>query len=465
MIRQPCNSSKTQLPRESHRYPSLRLRLTVVVNTALALLLIAFLIYDYQRELQQQVEARRIALEEEAKTLLHATLQMEHRGVPDYIDTVIADMEHSHVGNHFILVESNSSVVKASALDYDTHRVIESLRRATTASGRRAQLGEIELVVGVASAGNSTLYVAEDISGVRRSVLRGAARRSFGLVVLGLVGALIVNLVLFRLVTRPLNRLVAALRAVARGDTQVQADTFRTAEFNYLANEIDEMISALMANECARRVEMTRAREIQQHLMPKEHHIPGLDVAHLYQPADSVAGDYFDVLPFPDGTCLFCVADVTGHGIPAALTAAMLKTLLASASELHSKPCEILQYINKRLVAATPIEHFATMILVQVDTQQQTLKYTSAGHETAWLLTASGELVELASTGIPLGIQEDANWRCKDIPFHPGTRLLLVSDGIAEAFNLSARDVWPRTSWTTVQGRGRCDRSADGGTN
>jgi sigma-B regulation protein RsbU (phosphoserine phosphatase) len=440
MLTEPRKSQDAKQAVSARRYPSLRWQLIVAVNGALALLLCVFLAYDYQHQLDQCNEGRRISLEEEARTLLHAALQMRHHGIPEvqkYIDVVLAEMEHSHAPEHFIVLESESHILQSSTINYDSSCVIEAMRRAAKSPNQRSKLGDTELVVGFATAGPSTLYVAEDIAINRRAAFTDVSRRLLVYVVLGMAGALIVNLVLIRFVTHPLKQLVATIRQVAHGNAELQTAKFHTAEFNYLANEINTMISALAANDRARQMEMAKASKIQRYLLPKEIDVPGLRVVHLFQPADTIAGDYFDLIPLPDASSLCCVADVTGHGVPAALTAAMLKSLLSNAAEHHVDPAMILKSVNKRLISVTPTEHFATMILVRIDTQQHTLNYASAGHEAAWLLTADGELSELKATGMPIGIQENEEWLTKELAFAPGGRLLLVSDGIAETYNES----------------------------
>lgn len=98
---------------------------------------------------------------------------------------------------------------------------------------------------------------------------------------------------------------------------------------------------------------MARAERIQQHLLPHDLNSPGLRVTHLFQPADTIAGDFFDRIELPNGDVVFCVADVTGHGVAAALTASMLKSLLSNAAEDFSDPAEILASVNNRLVTAS----------------------------------------------------------------------------------------------------------------
>ncbi len=154
--------------------------------------------------------------------------------------------------------------------------------------------------------------------------------------------------------------------------------------------------------------------------------MPGLAFACLYQPAEDVAGDYYDISTLPDGSCLICVADVTGHGVPAALSAMMLKAYLEHACEHHNTdPGEILRFLNYRLAVVAQTDNFATMCIVVIDASRRCLRYASAGHETGLLLRGDGQVRELKSTGLVLGILEDTNWTTRSLEIVPGDRLLL----------------------------------------
>ena len=118
---------------------------------------------------------------------------------------------------------------------------------------------------------------------------------------------------------------------------------------------------------------MDKAREIQQSLLPKDVDVAGLNVSSLFLPAEEVAGDYFDVITLHDGTHVVCIADVTGHGVPAALSAMMLKVLLAEACEHHSDPADILEFINRRLTGVCRTDGFVTMFVARFDTREMAL--------------------------------------------------------------------------------------------
>jgi len=417
---------------------SVRFRLLAAVNTAIALLLGVFLILDYQREIGEQVAEKHFALEEETKTLLPAVMRMRPYGeeaVQDYLDDVCGRMRDTLSPGHHIAVRLDDTVLQAMAHHRASAEIFEAMQAAARSSTYRAPFGDEELVVGHSRQGDTVAYVSEYLSNIRESARRQVLRRLWRIVLLLVVTAVVVNVVFLRMAASPLRQLVDAVRKIANGQLVVRAGPFKSEEFDYLADAINSMSSSLAETERHRRLEMDRARSIQEQLLPDEVKVPGLEFAHLYRPAEDVAGDYYDMIPLPGGACLACIADVSGHGVPAALSAAMLKAYLQNASEHHTDPAEILRFLNYRLAVISQTDSFTTMCIAVVDSDRETLRYASAGHEKGLLLKANGHLSELPSTGLILGIIEDTDWTIETLDVGPGDRLLLVTDGVTEAMN------------------------------
>jgi sigma-B regulation protein RsbU (phosphoserine phosphatase) len=161
-------------------------------------------------------------------------------------------------------------------------------------------------------------------------------------------------------------------------------------------------------------------------------------------PADNIAGDYYDALPLTpshdDGPVfMLCLADVCGHGIPAAMGAAMLKTLLLDACEKTSDPAAVLCHMNRRFAEVSLPGDFASMFLALVRPGRGELAYASAGHEYGYLVGLDGRLCPLPATGILIGIEPQWPWETSRLPVRAGDRLLLVSDGVTEAVDAQNR--------------------------
>lgn len=417
---------------------SVRFRLLAAVNAAIFLLLGVFLFLDYRREIDERVAEKHISLEEETKTLLPAVIRIRPHGeeaVRQYVDEVCGRMRDALSPGHHIAVRMDGKVFQAAAHGRASAEMFQAMQAAAQSPTYRAPVGEEELVVGSSRQGGTAVYVSEYLRNIRRSARAQVLRRLPRIVVLLVVTAVVVNAVFLRMAARPLRQLVDTVRNIGEGKLGVQAGPFASSEFSYLAEAVNSMSRSLAEVEERRREEMSRARRIQQQLQPDETDVPGLTFARLYQPAEDVAGDHYDLVRLEDGTWLVAIADVTGHGVPAALSAMMLKAFLLDGAGHHSDPGEILGFINHRLAVVCRTENFATMFVARWDSEAKTLQYANAGHESGLLLRSGGGLEELPSTGMVLGVMEEAAWETRTLTIGPGARLLLVTDGATEAMN------------------------------
>lgn len=419
----------------------------VAVNVPLTVFASLFLVHDFRREISNRIAEKRIALDEEAKTMLPAVLQIREHGndrVRRYIDAVCRRMHDNDSPGHHIIIVFPDEVLQAEAHHRESPQMIRAVKQAAKSPNRRAHVGEYEIIVGIYEQDGTSVFISETMESLRRSVFRNLAQRIAGFLLLAIVAAMVMNFVLHNLVTGPLRRLVDTVRGIADGKLDSQAEVFSSAELQLLNQEINQMSHALAAADKYRALQMAKAREIQRHVLPNEKSIPGLAMASFFLPADEVGGDYYDVVPLSDGSVLLCVADVTGHGVSAAMAAVLLWSLLHTAVENLCHPRDVMEFVNRRFVEAVLPEHFATVILVQIDVQSRCLAYVSAGHETAWLLSPDNERRELESTGLILGIDEDATWESREYDLVKGERLLVVTDGVTETQaandNLFGRD-------------------------
>jgi len=169
--------------------------------------------------------------------------------------------------------------------------------------------------------------------------------------------------------------MVETVQRFATGDLHTRMPASNTTELAVLAEEFDHMAAALERAEAERCLRMDKARRIQDNLRPDLGRVESLRSVCIFEPAAEVAGDYCDVVDLAHGSLLPCIADVTGHGVPAA----MLKTLL----------------------------------------------HTLARRE--------GPILALPATGPPLGVDEQAEWEDARLQPVAGDRLVLFTDGLIEA--------------------------------
>jgi sigma-B regulation protein RsbU (phosphoserine phosphatase) len=156
-------------------------------------------------------------------------------------------------------------------------------------------------------------------------------------------------------------------------------------------------------------------------------------VAAKYVPMTSVAGDLYDFLLADDQHAGLLIADVSGHGVPAALIASMVKMAATSQRAQASHPAALLTGMNAALCGNTQGQ-YVTAAYVYLDAQARQLHYSAAGHP-AMLLLRDGAVTEIAENGMLLAAVPGANYESKLLPLESGDRLLLYTDGLVEARN------------------------------
>jgi sigma-B regulation protein RsbU (phosphoserine phosphatase) len=178
--------------------------------------------------------------------------------------------------------------------------------------------------------------------------------------------------------------------------------------------------------------EMEQVGRMQRHLLPAQlPRIEGLSLGASYVTSSRAGGDYYDVLPLGDDQWGLFLADVSGHGVAAAVMVAMLHTLLHSYPEVARPAAAVLSRLNNYLVDAAPNEMFATAFYGVYDARTRSLVYVLAGHPLPRLRRGSN-VRELEKGGIPLGIVPDLTWQEHELRLQPGDVLLLYTDGLVE---------------------------------
>jgi phosphoserine phosphatase RsbU/P len=187
--------------------------------------------------------------------------------------------------------------------------------------------------------------------------------------------------------------------------------------------------------------ELEIARQIQSSILPREiPRMPGLDIAARYVPISAVAGDFYDFLPLDGQRLGVLVADVTGHGVPAALIASMLKVAFAGQSQHADDPARILSGLNRALCGKFE-EHFVTAGYAFVDCAAARLRYAGAGHPPLLITRQSNSQVEeIEENGVMLGLFPEATYETREISFKPGDRCVLYTDGILESGNATREE-------------------------
>jgi len=184
--------------------------------------------------------------------------------------------------------------------------------------------------------------------------------------------------------------------------------------------------------------ELSLAARLQIGLLPSlPGAAPGFRYTHRYLPAEGIGGDIYSILALPDGCLALLIADVSGHGVTAALISAMVKTSFESQIRLGGGPLAWGQAMNRDLARNTLSEQFATAFLARIDPARDEMQYLAAGHDSPFRIPqgAKGGLHRpqiLSGHGFMLGIEEDLPFEEKRAVFEAGDRLVLFTDGLVE---------------------------------
>ena len=210
------------------------------------------------------------------------------------------------------------------------------------------------------------------------------------------------------------------------------------------------LMFVLLMLEVGDRVVMKRdlqiAKEIQTWLLPSASpEIPGLELAFSTKPANTVAGDYYDVFPrtAADGrtTYMFAMADVAGKSIPAALLMATIQASLKSLTAGTLTLSELVQRMNSYACSNSQDgRRFTTAFIAEYDPATRALVYVNAGHNPPILRRHSGAVERLDAGGIPLGILEVTPYAAGSVLLHSSDWLVIFTDGVVEAENVNREE-------------------------
>ena len=174
--------------------------------------------------------------------------------------------------------------------------------------------------------------------------------------------------------------------------------------------------------------EMKQAQEVQQVLIPEAvPQIPGFSIQSVYQPAGQVGGDFFQILPARQGGVLVCIGDVSGKGMPAAMTVSLLVGTLRTLAHYSQSPGEILTAMNQRMLGRS--RGGFTTCLVLLAAAGGTVTVANAGHISPYL---NGRELPLEN-GLPLGLVAESSYPESTFHQQENEQITLVTDGVVEA--------------------------------
>ncbi len=235
--------------------------------------------------------------------------------------------------------------------------------------------------------------------------------------------------------------MVVLMKAEPRGfdperlpDATLQGNLFGRAVYNLvLSAELKQALDTIDR-------ELRTVASIQRSLLPAAlPKLPTLDLAVHYETSTQAGGDYYDFFPLPDGRLGILIADVTGHGTPAAVMMAITHAIAHTYPGAPDQPAVLLNYLNQQLCGHYTIGGgtFVTAFFGVFDPVSRELTYASAGHPPPRLKRCDdGSMAALdAVSHLPLGIEADTRYEQAGMRLRAGDQLIFYTDGITEAFN------------------------------
>lgn len=187
--------------------------------------------------------------------------------------------------------------------------------------------------------------------------------------------------------------------------------------------------------------ELETARQIQSSILPAS--VPELDnlrIAASYYPMTSVAGDFYQFVRSNKNHLGILVADVSGHGVPAALISSMIKVAMQSVAVHAHDPAQVLGGLN-RILWSEAHGQFASAAYVWIDTENRKAVYSAAGHPPllCWR-NKRAEMQRIESNGLLFGVEPDSEYPVCSVPLEPSDRFLLYTDGVTETENAAGEE-------------------------
>jgi phosphoserine phosphatase RsbU/P len=187
--------------------------------------------------------------------------------------------------------------------------------------------------------------------------------------------------------------------------------------------------------------ELETARQIQSSILPAS--VPELEnlrIAASYYPMTSVAGDFYQFVRSNKNHLGILVADVSGHGVPAALISSMIKVAMQSVAVHAHDPAHVLGGLN-RILWSEAHGQFASAAYVWIDTENRKAVYSAAGHPPllCWR-NKRAEMQRIESNGLLFGVEPDSEYPVCSVPLEPSDRFLLYTDGVTETENAAGEE-------------------------
>jgi sigma-B regulation protein RsbU (phosphoserine phosphatase) len=294
----------------------------------------------------------------------------------------------------------------------------------------------------------------EDFSRYSSVGLYVSVLRRYTIIVISVLAVLVAiasaaaSRLLAKRISHPIQELANATDRIAQGDLSHRVDVHARDEIGSLVSSFNNMTQELQENKeriismATREAQVARdfeiARAVQQNLFPEV--LPtqtGWGFAATCLPAKAVGGDYYDVFEIAPGKVLFAQGDVSGKGLGASLVMASVHAIIRSWGGASSDdPARLIDELNQYLITSSSPDTFVTMFIGLLDCARAKLWYVNCGHPPGIVRRSKdGDIQSLTEGGMPLGIIAANGYAAGKCRLADGDTVVLVSDGVTEAFN------------------------------
>ena len=186
--------------------------------------------------------------------------------------------------------------------------------------------------------------------------------------------------------------------------------------------------------------ELELAREIQDHLLPREDPVfATAEIAGRTVPCEEVGGDYYDYVLLGRRRLGLVIGDAAGKGVPAALLMAGVQAALRAEAERGTPPAALLRQLNRRVLSVDEPGRFVSLCFGYLDLSEPSFHYSSAGHDPAVVMRADGRTERLDTTGLLLGVARGSEYVEARVDLSPGDLLVFYTDGVVDRMHGASR--------------------------
>ncbi len=261
---------------------------------------------------------------------------------------------------------------------------------------------------------------------------------------------LLTTIYITRRMTRPIVRLVDATRKIGLGDFNATLPKRKSKDeiaqltnaFSVMQEQLKSYVVNLQETTTAKEKiesELNVAHNIQMGMLPRGFNTPeNWDLFATLDPAKAVGGDLYDFFYLDANHLCIAIGDVAGKGVPASLFMMVTRTLLRAKTVAGMPINKVVESINHELCKDNPSQTFVTLFAGLVDLTTGEMEFCNAGHNYPYILDSGENSRQLkVRNGLPLGIFETADYTMDRFKFKPGEILVLTTDGITDALNVS----------------------------